>query len=156
MRSLLCSTFFNVQIECNLVSAWLNPAFAMIDPLLKEKNYPKLAKVLALRQPRLATLWLGAILMGIAKTTLRDIRIGLTAINLHAAAWTGTLQSFVTLKPGIGNGKTIRREDECRLLFIAACDGHTRVPVYPWKPFGETRLCDTEIEVQWHAQCVQH
>lgn len=29
MRSLLCGTFFNIDIECNLVSAWLDPASAI-------------------------------------------------------------------------------------------------------------------------------
>lgn len=38
MRSLLCSTFFNAEIECNLVSAWLNPAFAIINQLIQEDN----------------------------------------------------------------------------------------------------------------------
>ncbi|KAJ5428840.1 hypothetical protein N7445_010294 [Penicillium cf. griseofulvum] len=38
MRSLLYSTFFNPAIECNLVSAWLNPAFAIIDFISPRKN----------------------------------------------------------------------------------------------------------------------
>lgn len=36
MRSLLYSTFFNANIEYNLVSAWLNLAFAVIDPILRK------------------------------------------------------------------------------------------------------------------------
>ncbi|KZF20395.1 hypothetical protein L228DRAFT_250079 [Xylona heveae TC161] len=156
MRSLLCSTFFNADIECNLVSAWLNPAFAVIDPLLREENVPVLAKVLANRQPKLGSLWLGAIFMGVAKSTLRDIRTGLTAVNLSMAAWTRTEQSFITSEPGASNGETIRREDECRLLFILGVDGYTRAPVHPWKPFGETRLSDAELSVRQHASCGCH
>lgn len=46
MRSSLCSTFFNVEVECNLVNAWLNPAFAIIDPLIEDENLIMIAKVL--------------------------------------------------------------------------------------------------------------
>lgn len=156
IRSLLHSSFYDADIECNLVSPWLDPAFAMIDPLISQRHYCKLANVLAYRQPRLAPLWIGAILMGVAKSTLTEIRIGMNAINLPAAAWTGTVRSFITAKPSYdasGSGKSIRREDECRLLFISGCDGWARVPLAPWKPFGEIELCDTEIEVHRHAQC---
>jgi hypothetical protein len=156
MRSLLCSTFSNADIECNLVSAWLNPAFAVIDPILRNGDMPKLAAVLGRRQPRLATLWLGAIIMGMAKSELRDIKNGLTATDLHAAAWTGTTQSFITLNPGASDGRTIRREDECRLLFLTSSNEHARAPTTPWKPFGESHLCDTELEVQRHALCNCH
>ncbi|RAL17789.1 uncharacterized protein BO97DRAFT_430721 [Aspergillus homomorphus CBS 101889] len=141
MRSLLCGTFFNADIECNLVSAWLNPAFAIIDPL---------------RDPKLGSLWLGASLVGIVKSTLRDIRIGLTALNLNAGAWTGTEQSFLTSQPQATDRETIYREDECRLLFLAGSEGHNRVPSWPWKPFGETRLCDTELTIRRHAHCGCH
>ncbi|GIK04879.1 hypothetical protein Aspvir_008977 [Aspergillus viridinutans] len=156
LRSVLCGTFFNADIECNLVSAWLNPAFAVLDPLIEEDKVPMLTKILTSRQPNLGSLWLGAMLAGIAKSTLRDIRTGLTAIDLTAAAWTGTDQSFITLEPGVTGGETIRREDECRLLFITSTDGYSRVPICPWKPFGETRLCDAETTVQQHSCCGCH
>lgn len=156
MRSLLHSTFFNAEIECNLVSAWLNPAFAIIDQLVQEDNQSMLANVLARRQPRLGCMWLGAVLVGIAKSTLRDIRIGLTALELNTAAWTGIEQSFITGKPSTSDGLMIRREDECRLLFITHYDGYTRLPLHPWKPFGETRLHDAELSVQQHAHCNFH
>lgn len=156
LRSVLCSTFFNADIECNLVSAWLNPAFAVLDPFMKEENVPMLTKILTGRQPNLGSLWLGAMLVSIAKSILRDVRTGLTAIDLTAAAWTGTDQSFITLEPAVGGGEMIRREDECRLLFITSTDGYSRVPICPWKPFGETRLCDAETTVQQHSRCGCH
>lgn len=156
MRSLLCSTFFNAKIDCNLVSAWINPAFAIIDQLVQEENFTALTNVLARRKPILSSLWLGAVLTGIARSTLRDIRTGLTALELNAAAWTGIEQSFITGKLSINDGVVIRREDECRLLFITGCDGYARPPIHPWKPFGETRLYDSEIPVQLHARCNCH
>jgi hypothetical protein len=154
LRSLLCSTFFNADIECNLVSAWLNPAFAVIDSIHERKI--SVAALLANRQPRLGILWLGAILTDLANSVLRDIRAGMTALDLTASAWTGTTQTFLTSKMGNNHGELIRRDDECRLLFITACEGHDRPPVWPWKPFGFTQLGDTELPVRQHARCAAH
>ena len=156
MRSLLSSTFFNGEVECNLASAWLNPIVAITTPLIQDEKPTTLAKVLGYRQLRLASLWLGATVVGLANSTLRNIRIRLTATEFNAAAWTGTHQSFLNVEPGSSDGPMIRREDECRLLFITACDGYTRPPVHPWKPFGETPLLDTELAVQQHATCRCH
>ncbi|CAG8089665.1 unnamed protein product [Penicillium salamii] len=157
IRSTLHSAFFNPEIPCHLVSPWLNPAFAIIDPILKQNDFSTLAKLLALRNPRLGSLWLGAILTGLAASFLRGVRAGCTAMDIHAAGWTDTTQTFLTCKLGVSNGESISREDEGRLLFITNCDEyHSRVPIEPWKPFGETPTCDTEIEVREHVQCGSH
>jgi hypothetical protein len=156
MRSLLCSTFFDINIECNLVSAWLEPAFSIIDPIIKDEDFPKLAILLAKRGRRLAPLWLGAIIVGMAKSVLRAVHTGMTALELHAAAWTSTPETFITASPEHVDGKTMLRADECRLLFILGCEGYTRPPLFPWKPFGKTQLTDTELSVQQHAHCNCH
>ncbi|KAJ5267502.1 hypothetical protein N7478_010310 [Penicillium angulare] len=153
LRSLLCSTFFNADIECNLVSAWLNPAFAVLDSI---QNKSSMATLLANRLPRLGILWVGAILTNTASSVLRDIRAGMTALDLPASAWTGTTQTFLTLKLETNYSDLIPRDDECRLLFITACEGHDRPPVWPWKPFGFTQLDDTELPVRKHARCNSH
>lgn len=137
---------FNPDIDYNLVSAWLNPAFAVIDSIASRKS--AVAVLLANRQPQLGILWLGAILVDLATPILRDIRTGMMALDLPASAWTGTIQTFLTVKMGNSHCESIRRDDECRLLFITACEGHERPPVWPWKPFGFTKLCDTELPVQ--------
>lgn len=54
---------------------------------------------------------------------------------------------------GHNNGGSIRRDDECRLLFFTACEGHERPPVWPWRPFGVTKINDVELPVRQHAQC---
>ncbi|KAJ5934450.1 hypothetical protein N7466_003997 [Penicillium verhagenii] len=153
LRSLLHSTFFNPVIECNLVSAWLNPAFAIIDSIAPRKIEFELAVFLANRSPLLGPLWLGAILTDLAKTVLRDIRAGMVALDLPASAWATTTQTFLTCNMGTSNGESIRRDDECRLSFITACKGHDRPPVWPWKPFGSTNLCDTDLMIRQHTQC---
>lgn len=159
LRSLLCSTFFEPDVECNLVTPWLNPAFDIINPLIDKQEYVTIVKILASRRPQLASLWLGAVIICVANSTLVEIRMGLMAIEYHAAAWTDTVQSFITLKPtttgrkDAGKQDAIKREDECRLLFITGGDRFARGPFGVWKPFGETRMEDADLEVQLHSHC---
>ncbi|KAF9888243.1 hypothetical protein FE257_008812 [Aspergillus nanangensis] len=115
-----------------------------------------MAAFLINRQPKLGILWLGAIFTDLAKSILRDMRAGMTALDLPASAWTETTQTFLTSKVGPNNGESIRREDECRLLFITASEAHGRPQIWPWKPFGTTQLSDAELPVRKHAQCAVH
>ncbi|EFW18990.1 conserved hypothetical protein [Coccidioides posadasii str. Silveira] len=150
LRSLLHSTFFNPDVYCNLVGSWLEPAFEALDPILDAEDHTRLTILLTRRQPVLGPLWLGAILTGTAMTILHAIQSGQWAVDLHAAAWTGTEQSFLTTKlsgPRAAKQSKINRDDECRLLFLTGCDGFSSVPVCPWKPFGSSALSDTEIAV---------
>ncbi|KMU74502.1 hypothetical protein CISG_10336 [Coccidioides immitis RMSCC 3703] len=159
LRSLLHSTFFNPDVYCNLVGSWLEPAFEALEPILDAEDYTGLTILLTRRQPVLGPLWLGAILTGTATTILHAIRSGQWAVDLHAAAWTGTEQSFLTTKlsgPRAAKQSRINRDDECRLLFLTGCDGFSSVPVCPWKPFGSSALSDTEIAVRLHARCRGH
>ena len=82
--SLLYGTFFNPDIDCNLVSASLNPAFAVIDSISPGTRL--VATFLVNRQPWLGLLWLSAILTGLAKSILREIGAGMTALDLPASA----------------------------------------------------------------------
>ncbi|KAL2850220.1 hypothetical protein BJY01DRAFT_210081 [Aspergillus pseudoustus] len=152
LRSLLQSTFFNPDIECNLVSAWLNPAFAVLNSIAPTDQYSPI-RALANRQPRLGVLWLGAFLVNVAQPVLRDTRNGMVALDLAASAWTNTRQTFLTLPMGSNDGTSVSRDDECRLLFITGSECHERPPVWPWKPFGSTNLSDTELTIQQHARC---
>jgi hypothetical protein len=152
LRSILCSTFFNPDIECNLVSAWLNPAFAVLGSLSSSKP-ALIAALLSKRHPPLGILWLGAVCSDVARSVLRDIRAGMVALDLPASAWTGIPQTFLTSQIRNIDGEYITRDNECRLLFITATEGHDRPPIWPWKPFGATQLCDTDLTVQQHAQC---
>ncbi|KAJ8070713.1 hypothetical protein OCU04_001084 [Sclerotinia nivalis] len=159
MQSLLCGSFFDPEVSCNLVSPWLEPIFSIIDPIIQRGDYGALAIVMGKRQPKLASLWLGAIISGMAQVTLPYVRNGSLSVELHASAWTSTIHSFINARPSIqctidNNG--ISRSDECRLLYLTESEGHSRVPVCPWKPFGTTLLCDTEIEVRQHAKCSGH
>lgn len=159
MQSLLCGSFFDPEVSCNLVSPWLEPIFSIIDPIVQRGDYGALAMIMGKRQTKLASLWLGAIISEMAQIILPYVRNGLLSVEFHASAWTSTTHSFVLARPptpcAISNNE-ISRSDECRLLYLMESEGHSRVPVCPWKPFGTTLLCDTEIEVRQHAKCPGH
>ncbi|KAJ5940731.1 hypothetical protein N7516_000899 [Penicillium verrucosum] len=158
----LKSTFFNPDIPCNLVSAWQNPAFAVINPIIKQNNIPRLLHGLSARQPRVASLWLGAAIMGRSSTYLKQCEQGMTAPSLEAEAWMGVTTTFMTQPPGTydTDADFVRREDECRLLFLATpTDGsynHGYVTSWQWKPFGSTKICDTDISLREHLGCGCH
>ncbi|OJJ95259.1 hypothetical protein ASPACDRAFT_48003 [Aspergillus aculeatus ATCC 16872] len=86
IRSLLHSRFSDADIECNLVSAWLHPAFAVMHPPIHANDLPALLSVLAHRAPRLGGLWLGAFIEDVAGSILRDVRDGMAALDLIAEA----------------------------------------------------------------------
>lgn len=86
MRSLLHNIFFNADVYCNLVDAWLRSAFQIIDSIVDRGDYMLLVTVLAKRKPVLESLWLDAILIETAKSILQAIRAGQSTVNLHAAA----------------------------------------------------------------------
>ncbi|KAH7176345.1 hypothetical protein EDB81DRAFT_35938 [Dactylonectria macrodidyma] len=109
------------------------------------------------QEPSAHFLWLGALLTGLNKSLLRRARLGSCDIELHSAAWTQTLQSFMQL-PLSQHPKSsaIQRSDECRLLYLASEEYQSHVPTSPWGPFGETAMNDTEIDVRLHADCNGH
>ncbi|MCJ1345861.1 hypothetical protein MMC31_004070 [Peltigera leucophlebia] len=158
IEALLCGAFFDPQVTCNLVSSWIEPIFEVIDPLVAKSDYKTLTIVMGKRQPKLAALWTGAFISGVAKNIFPHVRIGLLRTEIHSSAWTGTAHSFISLKPTtfVSTETEMLRSDESRLLYLAQCDEHCRLPVSPWKPFGATPLGDTEIEVRQHARCTGH
>jgi Heterokaryon incompatibility protein (HET) len=156
MRALLHGTFFEPTVPCNLVSPWLEGAFTIIDALVQSKDYFKLANVMGTRQPKIAPIWLGAIILGMESQVFRHVRTGMSSIEMLAAAWTGTAHSFLgprRLIPTSYDGTKISRADECRLLYLADSEDHSRVPTCSWAPFGDTEVSDADLEVQEHAVC---
>ncbi|TVY47707.1 hypothetical protein LOCC1_G002816 [Lachnellula occidentalis] len=154
IESLLCNTFFDPHIPCNLVGAWIQPIFEVLDPLIANKDYKVLAMVLGRQQPKVAALWTGAIITGMERSILQHCRHGFIAIDILAAAWTNTTQTFLSLDPQpLPDYDRIYRADECRLLYLAGEELNSRIPICPWRPFGTTALSDTDICVRTHANC---
>ncbi|KAJ5227874.1 hypothetical protein N7489_008582 [Penicillium chrysogenum] len=154
--------FFNPDIPCNLVSSWKNPAFAIINPLVKQGNIPHLLNGLSARQPRTASLWLGAAIMGRSSVFIKQCEQGMMMPSLQSEAWMGTPTTFLTQLPRIydNDADSVQREDECKLLFLATpTDGgynHGYLTSWPWKPFGSTKLRDVDLLLREHLGCGCH
>lgn len=158
IRALLSSTFYEPGITCNFVSPWLQSTFAFLDSV--RNDHLLLARILMNRTPNIAFLWLGGVIMGAHEEIMQECRFGLMAIDLHAAVWSGTIQSFMQepvskYSKAVCNSSdsSILRSDECRLLFLTQAENHTRFPICPWVPFGETALGDTDLDVRFHTGC---
>ncbi|KAF5260581.1 hypothetical protein BFJ68_g3783 [Fusarium oxysporum] len=87
--------------------------------------------------------------------TLREGRAGWWNIDLGAAAWTGTLMSFIQMPvPQFATDtRSISRADECRLLYLCHDINYTIPPLFPFPPFGSTAIEDTNIDVHEHILC---
>lgn len=108
--------------------------------------------------PPLAFLWLGAVLSGSHASLLEKARYGSFDADLLTAAWTDTVHTFMQMPVSAAAGRAgrVRREDECRVLYLASREYQFGFPMSPWAPFGSTVVGDAELEVQIHASCEGH
>ncbi|KUJ16076.1 uncharacterized protein LY89DRAFT_102789 [Mollisia scopiformis] len=153
-KALLNSVFFEPGVACNICGAWLQGTFAFLDSDIVQDQHI-LLRVLMKRDPSLGFLWLGAFIIGAQTRSLQEARQAWWKIDLHVAAWTGTLKSFIqepvsTLPPGT---EEISRADECRLMYLSHDQYYTVPPLFPFAPFGSTAITDTNIDVRQHARC---
>ncbi|KAG6302930.1 hypothetical protein E4U45_002514 [Claviceps purpurea] len=154
MMSLLCGSFVDPDLPCNVSGVWMQGAFAVLDEPEARKS-DVLWSMLLQRSPHLGFLWLSAILLGMQNHVLKAARPASYILDLHSAAWTGTLISFiqrpVTDYPP--NVDTIQRADEARLMFLSQNEWKSDLPWVPFPPFGMIALRDCVLEVQLHASC---
>jgi hypothetical protein len=152
VTALLSVPFFNPSIACNFVSTWLDPIFEILDPLLQRKECGTFLNVLSLREPSIAPLWLGILILGSERVTMKNARLGCPPVDLIAAAWAGVDLSFITSEPIQKTSIAVRRADECRLLFFLNAD-YERPPICPWRPFGSIPFDQSILEAQVHISC---
>jgi hypothetical protein len=138
-----------------VVSSWLEPIFAVIDPIIDKCDYKTFVTIMTKRQPSFAPLWLGATIVGLENRIIQMARLGTPPVDLHAGAWTATTHSFIAIEPSqpILTGEKMRRSDECRILFLVGSEEYRKAPICPRQTFGNIRLCDTDVEVQQHPYC---
>jgi hypothetical protein len=152
--ALLSLPFFDASIACNLASAWLDPIFKILDPLLGQNEYRTTLNVLSQRASPVAPLWFSALLIGLEEFTIQTARLGTPIINFIAASWVGVDISFITAHQiQKKHANTICRADECRLMFFMSCLGYERPPICLWRPFGAISSEEAELEVQVHSSC---
>ncbi|UPL01223.1 hypothetical protein LCI18_012157 [Fusarium solani-melongenae] len=156
-KALLASAFFELDVTSNICGMSLQGSFAFLDTI---KDPQSLLKTLINRDPEIGFLWVGAFITGGYLKTLREGRSGWWIIELGAAAWTGTLMSFIQAPvPHIALGTqsisraSISRADECRLLYLCHDINYTTPPLLPFAPFGSTALHDTNLNVRKHSVC---
>ncbi|EKJ76091.1 hypothetical protein FPSE_03723 [Fusarium pseudograminearum CS3096] len=158
LKAVMGSIFYESGIPANACGAWLQGTAAVLQSK-GTKNINHLSRMFFNRSPHISFLWLGGIITGAYKDFLRNTYslLGLNRIELHAAAWTGTLLSFIQepVHPIQTQNDTsfISRADECRLMFLIQEQRRDIPPIYPYPPLGETNIRDTDLGVQVHAYC---
>jgi hypothetical protein len=153
-KALLNSIFFEPGVEYNICGAWLQGTFAFLDSdIIQDQN--SLLRDLMQRDPSLGFLWMGAFIIGAQARALQKARLGWWKIDLNAAAWTGTLISFIQqpVSPLLQETQDILRADKCRLMYLSHDLSYTVPPLFTFAPFGWTALSDMNIDVCLHANC---
>lgn len=154
LQAILLSSFFDPEVPCNLVSPFLQGTFAAVDNVIHDQSL--LAHSLMRQSHKAGFLWVGAMILGAHAPLLEKARYGSIDIDLVSAIWTGTTQTFMQQPVSATQPGRIRREDECRLAYLASEDYQHNIPLCPWKPFGTIALKDAELDVQIHAACGGH
>lgn len=157
LQSILLGVFFEPGVECNKAGPWLQGALHVADSLVATEPWV-LGRMLMDRLPEAAPLWLGVTILGLQQRYIRQVGFGQIPTDLNAAAWSGTMQSFIQ-EPSAdhsGGPAWISRADECRLLFLSQAEDHSRAPVCQWAPFGTTAIEQLDIEARIHRDCCGH
>ncbi|EEU47533.1 uncharacterized protein NECHADRAFT_35839 [Fusarium vanettenii 77-13-4] len=157
VKSILGSIFYEPGILCNASGPWLQGTLAVLQSR-KAGDLDILARMFSLRSPHLSFLWLGAIIAGLHRGFLKSLGglLGLNRIDLHEAAWTGTVLSFVQnpVPQQQERATSISRQDEFTLAFLT--QGISRYgfpPIYPYPPPGSTTIDDLDLDVRLHTAC---
>ncbi|KAM5384583.1 hypothetical protein ACJZ2D_001328 [Fusarium nematophilum] len=139
----LLSVFFDPDIECNKAGPWLQGALDVIYPMVTSEPWV-LGLMFMNRLPE--------------EKLVRQVGFGQIPVDIHAAAWSGTVQSFIQMPVSAPSQQTgcMSRADECRLLFLAQTDTHHRAPFCQWAPFGTTPIDEVDVEVRLHKDCNGH
>lgn len=171
IESALWSVFWAPDVPCHLAGAWIQPAAAVLTPILRtdtgavrpDANLELLAKVLS--GTRAAPLWLGVALCGYGRVVQSIVSYlsrlwlpGHAVPTRTAAAWTGlpicflhTLPSSLlpATKDAPGCPATVSRAQVWRLRHDFHSNyppdaGFNYTPDHGWLPFGAMRVDDVE------------
>jgi hypothetical protein len=183
--SIVWSIFWQPQISCNVVSAWLSSIRIVLQPIIETRDFDLLNAVFAHRRPRVSLTWLGISLLG-------DLTIFEWVVNyldaleespyfptfsrpdITTAAWTGSPQSFLDIREApIRKHETFSQADILRRRRNFLLDDTSR-SLFSWRPFGTIEKKDIELDLwnylshysreylhwEWidvsKKQCIQH
>ncbi|KAH6964509.1 hypothetical protein DER45DRAFT_152166 [Fusarium avenaceum] len=112
----------------------------------------------SLRSPHLSLLWLGAVIAGLHRGFVKSLGgfFGLNRVDIHEAAWTGTLISFIQdhVPQQPENTASILRTHEFTLAVLTQGMARYRIPpLFPYRPLGSTAVEDLDLDVRLHIAC---
>lgn len=81
-------------MECNKAGPWLQGTLDVANPLLESDPWV-LGQMFMERLPETGPLCLGATILGLQRMFIKQAGFGQIPVNLNAAAWSGTVQSFL-------------------------------------------------------------
>lgn len=147
IKALLCSTFYEPHILCNLSGAWIQ---GFMKPVMACDPANSVC-ALILRDPDIGFLWMGAFLTGIHKTCLEQISRGLWRVDLNVGSLTGTPMSFVQEELALDTtASSLSRANECKLRYVH--QSNIDAPNFAFPPFGTTVLENLDLEVRLHLR----
>ncbi|KAH7208224.1 hypothetical protein BKA60DRAFT_599308 [Fusarium oxysporum] len=135
VKSILGSIFYEPSVLCNTCGPWLQGTATVLQSGLIQ-NLDILTRMSFLRGPR-----------GLLR---------INSIDIHEAAWTGTLISFIQdhVPQQPENTTSVSRRHEFTLAFLTQGIARYRFPpIYPYPPLGSTAVEDLDLDVRLHIAC---
>ncbi|RAL04240.1 uncharacterized protein BO80DRAFT_400647 [Aspergillus ibericus CBS 121593] len=149
LDSVLCSVFFDPSIPCNLMGA---ASLGVRKALSKggEVDLQQLLNAITNIKPQLSILWAGVLCSHQATSFLKLTFRNLPPINLAAALWTNTAQSFLQIAYESSDvpEPITPRANEFQTSYF--CRSVISVPWSPAPPFGATPISNLSLEVRAH------
>ncbi|KAF4635377.1 hypothetical protein G7Y89_g2724 [Cudoniella acicularis] len=160
LGSAIWSIFWEPGIQANVASPWLGSIHQVLRPLLEAGDMGLLAKVFAIRNPKLAPLWLGFLRCGSSQVLdmikrylvthkERPQSRSLGHPDPDVAAWTGSKQSFLDEECSSlyeSHDALVPAADVLRHRFnFRLADEH--ILYFGWQPFGVIQKKDIEPEL---------
>ncbi|ENH67600.1 hypothetical protein FOC1_g10010883 [Fusarium oxysporum f. sp. cubense race 1] len=90
--ALLCSVFYEPNVECNICGIWLQGPFALLNQFSDDNA---LSRTLIRRDPDIGALWVGAFMTDAHHQCLQRAQAAWWDIDRKVAAWTDTPMSFI-------------------------------------------------------------
>ncbi|KAJ5594846.1 uncharacterized protein N7459_001054, partial [Penicillium hispanicum] len=160
MMSILCGSFWEPGVPCNLVSPWLHPVLNEVLgglPIKSGHDQEVLGLMCAIRRPSI-------IISGLGPTILEMVKMGMPPLDHNGFAWTGCPQSFMDISgSGPYTSETpsfIMRQDVWRLLHLPTIENDDlnfrHRPFAPWAPCGKSPTKNSALRVMSHLECPRH
>jgi len=164
--SIIWSIFWHPDIECNLVSPWVASILSAIKPALEIGDLLNLAKIFAVRRPRVALWWMGICLLGdrviidritryLRTLAEREAFTSSSSPDTAVAAWVGSPHSFLDTNTSCtypSEKDQVPRDDLLRRRHLFMIQQAT-VDLMSWKAFGQISKEDTEVGIWPWLEC---